>query len=135
MTRISPFLTFNGNCREAMTFYHNCFGGEIQFQTIGDSPLGKKLSSEMQEYILHSSISTKHFTLMGTDMVEEQGLVQGNAVSIWVECMSKSELHTYYQKLAEKGEARQPIKQTLSGALLGALTDKFGKHWLFHWKT
>ncbi|KYG79667.1 glyoxalase [Roseivirga seohaensis] len=135
MTRISPFLTFNGNCREAMTFYHNCFGGEIQFQTIGDSPLGKKLSSEIQEYILHASISTKHFTMMGTDMIEEQGLMQGNAVSIWVECMSKNELYTYYHKLAEKGEARQPIEQTFSGALLGGLVDKFGKHWLFHWRT
>lgn len=134
MSRLLTYLTFNGNCREAMTFYHTCFGGKIQFQTINDSPLGSKLSPQMQQYILQASISTDHFTLMGTDMVGEQGLVQGNAVSIWVECNSSSEVYTYYQKLAEKGNAYQPIEQTFSGALLGGLSDKFGKHWLLHCK-
>ncbi|KYG75377.1 VOC family protein [Roseivirga echinicomitans] len=134
MSRLHAYLTFNGNCREAMTFYHSCFGGKIQFQTIGDSPLGNKLDPEMRQYILQASISTDHFTLMGTDMVGENDLMQGNAISIWVECKSKNELYTYYQKLAEKGEARQPVEQTFSGALLGGLTDQFEKHWLFHWR-
>jgi PhnB protein len=134
MSRLHTYLTFNGNCREAMTFYHSCFGGEIQFQTIGDSPLGKKLNPEMQQYILQASISTDHFTLMGTDMVGENDLMQGNANSIWVECNCKREAQIYYQKLAEKGDPCQPLGQTFSGALLGGLTDQFGKHWLFHCK-
>lgn len=132
MSRLLIYLTFNGNCREAMNFYHTCFGGKIQFQTIGDSPLGNKLGPEIQHFILQASISTDHFTLMGTDMVEENGLVQGNAVSIWVECNNTKEAQKYYQKLAEKGNSYQPIAPTFSGALLGGLTDQFGKHWLFH---
>ncbi len=117
-----------------MTFYHACFGGEIQLQTIGDSPLGNKLSPEMRHYILQASISTDHFTLFGTDMVGEQSLTQGNSVSIWVECNTLEEVHAYYKKLAQNGKTFQPIAQTFSGALLGSLTDQFGKHWLFHFK-
>ncbi|PIW03246.1 MAG: VOC family protein, partial [Cytophagales bacterium CG17_big_fil_post_rev_8_21_14_2_50_40_13] len=44
-----------------MTFYHQCFGGEIQFQTLGDSPLGSQLNPEMQSYIIQASIKTHHF--------------------------------------------------------------------------
>lgn len=28
-TRINPYLNFNGNCREAMTFYRDCLGGRV----------------------------------------------------------------------------------------------------------
>jgi PhnB protein len=134
MSQLHIYLTFNGNCREAMNFYHTCFGGEVQLQTIGDSPLGNKLDPEMRHYILHASISTDQFTLLGTDMVDENDLIQGNSVSIWVECNATDEVHAYYKKLAKNGKAFQPIEQTFSGALLGSLTDQFGKHWIFHFK-
>ena len=28
MAQINPYLTFNGNCEEAFTFYKSVFGGE-----------------------------------------------------------------------------------------------------------
>jgi len=49
---INGYLTFNGNCREAMNFYKKCLGGELTFQTIGDSPLSEKMNSKMQNAIL-----------------------------------------------------------------------------------
>lgn len=132
MCQLGIYLTFNGNCREAMTFYHRCFGGEIQFQTLGDSPLGSQLNPEMQSYILQASIKTHHFKLMGTDLVGEHSLVQGNSLSIWLECNTISEARYYYQRLAKNGDALQPLESTFSGSFLGSLTDQFGKQWLFH---
>jgi PhnB protein len=38
-TTIHRYLTFDGKCKEAMTFYKECLGGELEFQTIGDSPM------------------------------------------------------------------------------------------------
>src|SRR6202012_1034879 len=29
MTALTPYLLFDGNCKQAMEFYHSCFGGEI----------------------------------------------------------------------------------------------------------
>jgi PhnB protein len=29
MLHTTPFLLFDGNCAEAMTFYHKCLGGEL----------------------------------------------------------------------------------------------------------
>jgi hypothetical protein len=37
--QINPYLKFNGNCREAMTFYKNCLGGELTLNTVAGSPM------------------------------------------------------------------------------------------------
>jgi PhnB protein len=39
MLRTTPFLLFDGNCAEAMTFYHKCLGGELTLTKLGDTPL------------------------------------------------------------------------------------------------
>jgi len=38
MLRSTPFLLFDGNCAEAMTFYHQCLGGKLTLTKLGDSP-------------------------------------------------------------------------------------------------
>jgi PhnB protein len=39
MTQIHAYLSFNGNCREAMTFYRDCIGGELMLQPIKGTPV------------------------------------------------------------------------------------------------
>ncbi|HWZ21759.1 MAG TPA: hypothetical protein VNW06_03850, partial [Cytophagaceae bacterium] len=78
MMAIHSYLTFNGNCREAMVFYKNCLGGELYLQTIGESPVAEKMPEKIKNYILHSTLTKDSFVLMASDMVEEKGLIKGN---------------------------------------------------------
>ncbi len=48
MIKLHSYLTFNGNCREAMTFYSDCLEGELTFQTIGESPLSNNMPQKMK---------------------------------------------------------------------------------------
>jgi len=82
MININAYLTFGGNCREAMSFYKDVLGGELQLQTIGDSPMADKMPQGMKDYILHAQLTNGTLLLMGSDMVSEQGLQKGNAVSL-----------------------------------------------------
>ncbi len=132
MKAINPYLTFNGNCREAMNFYKECLGGELFFQTVGDSPLADKMPVQMKESILHSTLTRENLVLMGSDMVADGGLIKGNAVSLMLDCNSEEEIRNCYTKLGEDGEATHPPELTLRGALFGDLTDKYGNHWLLH---
>lgn len=134
-THINTYLTFNGNCREAMTFYKECLGGSLTLQTIGESPLSEKMPPEMRSCILHATLTGKGVVLMGTDMVGEQGLIKGNAVSLMLHCASEKEMHGYYKRLSGGGKAIAPPQKTHWGALFGELTDKFGTHWLLHCDT
>jgi len=130
MIQINSYLTFNGNCREAMTFYKKCLGGKLTLQTIGESPLAGKMPPQMKESILHSTLSKGNLILMGSDMVSEKGLQKGNSVSLMLNCSSEEEIRTCYANLADGGQSTHPLENTFWGALFGGLTDKFGNHWL-----
>ena len=133
MTQINSYLTFSGNCREAMEFYKECLGGDLTLQTIGESPLADKLPPQMKESILHSTLTKGTLQLMASDMVAEQGLMKGNAVSLMLNCSSEDEINRFYANLSRGGEATHPLENSFWGALFGDLTDKFGNHWLLHY--
>jgi len=133
MCTINSYLTFNGNCREAMTFYKKCLGGELIFQTIGESPLSESMPSKMKKCILHSELTTKDFVLMGSDMVTERGLLKGNAVSLVLNCTSDTEIREYYKRLSQGGEQTHPLENTFWNALFGGLRDKYGNTWMLNY--
>ena len=132
MSTIHSHLTFSGNCREAMTFYQQCLGGELVFQTVEESPLSEKLPKNMKDFILHSTLTNGSLLLMGSDMVPETGLTKGNAVSLIFNSGSEREIRSCYEKLSAGGQVTHPLKKNFWGALFGGLTDQFGNHWLLN---
>lgn len=132
MTQINSYLTFSGNCREAMSFYADCLGGKLSLQTIADSPLSDAMPSDMLQSIVHSTLVRDNLVLMGSDMVGEKGLIRGNAVSLMLNCANEEEARACYEKLSAGGEATHPLHISFWGALFGDLTDKYGNQWLLH---
>jgi PhnB protein len=130
MYMINPYLTFNGNCREAMMFYQECLGGKLYFQTIGDSPMSENMPARMKKCILHAELRIGNLVLMGSDMVSERGLLKGNAVTIMLHCENEKEIRGCYQKLSRGGDNSYPLELTFWGVLFGGFTDKYGNHWL-----
>ena len=88
----------------------------------------------MKESILHSTLTNGSLLMMGSDMVAEQGLTRGNAVSLMLNCSSEEEIKTCYKKLSAGGKANHPLENSFWGALFGDLTDKYGNHWLLHYQ-
>ncbi|MCD6011688.1 MAG: glyoxalase [Flavipsychrobacter sp.] len=134
MTTINTYLTFSGNCREAMTFYKECLGGQLTIQTIGESPMSDKLPQQMKDCILHAALTRGQMVLMASDMTPDNGLVKGNAISLVLQCSSEEEIRNSYKALAAGGNATHPLEHTFWGALFGGLTDKYGNHWLLNYE-
>jgi PhnB protein len=132
MKSVITYLTFNGNCRKAMKFYQSCLGGELTFQPVGETPLGKKMPAKMKNAVLHSMLSNDTLCIMGSDMVSDKGVIRGNAVSLALTCTDEEEMKACYKKLSEGGIVTHPVSPTFYGALHGSLTDKFGNQWLVH---
>lgn len=128
--QIQSYLTFNGNCREAMTFYQSCLGGELKFQTIGESPLSEKMPDKMKQSILHATLTRGDLIILASDMVPSSGLIKGNSVSLSLLCNSEEDVRACYNKLSEGGKQDHPLEVSFWGALFGDLTDKYGNHWL-----
>lgn len=134
MVQIKSYLTFNGNCREAMGFYQGCLGGELVFQTVGETPLADKLPEKMKSYILHGTLTKDKLVLMGSDMVSDKGLLKGNAVSLMLDCESEEEIRYFFDQLSAEGTITHPLENTFWGAIIGDFTDKFGNNWILHFE-
>jgi len=132
MNKLITYLTFNGNCREAMNFYKKCLGGELYLQTIAESPMADKFPEYMKNYVLHSILQRDEVLLMATDMVADEGLKRGNAISICVECTTMSDFKRLYSELCEDAESSQPAEKTFWDGWFAELIDKYGNHWLLN---
>jgi PhnB protein len=130
MAHIQSYLTFNGNCLEAMTFYQECLGGELSVQTVGELPLTDPMPPCMKQCVLHATLIKNDLILTASDMVPEAGLIKGNAVSLLLNCNNETEARDYYTRLSAGGDAAHPLNNTFWGAVFGDLTDKFGNQWL-----
>lgn len=133
MDQIIAYLTFNGNCREAMEFYQECIGGELKLQTLKDVPKPKNFPDDMKDYVVQAILEKDGILLMGTDMVDKK-LIRGNSISIFLGTSNEEQLQRYYQKLKKGSRSTYPLERTHWGNLFGGLVDKFGNEWLFHCK-
>jgi len=132
MTQINAYLNFNGQCREAMTFYQECLGGDLQIQVVGESPMADQLPKWMRSYVVHSTLTTDGITIMGSDMTNG-AIVHGNNISLLLSCNSVDHLKECYERLSKGGRKTSQIEQTFWGSLFGQLIDKFGNHWSLHY--
>ena len=93
-TQLVTYLNFNGNCREAMTFYQKCLGGELFMQKISESPMAAQMPSEAGASILHSSLTKENIIMMGSDMMGNN-IVKGNSVNLCINCSSIEEINSF----------------------------------------
>lgn len=130
MSHIIAHLTFNGNCRQAMQFYRDCLGGDLQLQELGDTPMGCKMPERMKHAILNATLTNGKLQLCGTDLPDNDGLHRGNAVTLLLHCSNETEIRRYYKKLSIGGHAAHPVEMVHGGGFTGGLTDRFGNRWV-----
>lgn len=129
MTQLHVYLTFDGDCREAMHFYKQCLGGELSLQTVEESPMAGQWPETVQKHVLHASLTLGEIVLLGSDMGSEK-LLRGNTISLALACSSDEEIVFFFNNLCQGGKVTHPLHKFHDGTI-GALTDRYGVNWLF----
>ena len=129
MAQLNPYITFNGNSREAMEFYKACLGGELSIMTVGDSPVASQMPDK-KDNVLHSTLKKDGMVLMASDKIMPGELIQGNTITVCINGGTKEELQQFFAKLSEGGTVGQPLTESFFGTY-GELKDKFGIDWMF----
>ena len=130
---LTPYLNFNGTCRQAFAFYQQVLGGTIDFmQTHGDSPMKDHVSSDWHDKIMHASLNVDgKTTIMGSDApVEHYTPAQGIYVSIGIP--TATEGARIFTALAEGGRVTMPFSQTFWSPGFGMVVDRFGTPWMIN---
>jgi PhnB protein len=126
--QLLPYLTFDGNCHEAMEFYKQVFGGELDVRYFkefyGDMPPADK------DKVMHSELKNDALSLMASDTAPGMQATFGNNVRITVTGTDIKKLAGFFDKLSKGGTVMMPFEKQVWGQELGMLTDKFGTHWM-----
>ncbi len=127
--QINAYLYFNGNCKEAMTFYQECLGGALSLMTVGETPVAEQMP-EAKDKIMHANLMREGvLLLMASDNI--MGTTKtGSQIELSLNCTSESELNSFFSKLSEGGKVSHPVSKEFWGALFGQFTDKFGIAWM-----
>jgi PhnB protein len=132
MAQINAYLTFDGNCREAMAFYKECLGGDLAIQTVGESAIASTMPPATQGLVMHSALTKGSLVLMASDMMSDEGVVKGNAITLMLQCGSEKEISESFAKLSAGGKVNSPLKEEFWGSTFGDLTDRFGLRWMLN---
>ena len=46
--QVTPYLFFNGNCKEAMIFYQQSLGGSLSLTTVGETTVADQMPSNQK---------------------------------------------------------------------------------------
>ena len=132
MQWINGYLTFDGNCREAMEFYKESLGAELELTPFMDAQGKPVLSADGKERTMHARLTGGGGLLMASDTMPGMPLHVGDNFSLAIQNDSVEEQDKFFAALGEGGKVTMPLQDTFWGARFGMLTDKFGINWMFN---
>jgi PhnB protein len=135
MAQINPYIHFNGNAEEALTFYKSVFGGTFSMITrFKDFASSTHNFSETEgNKIMHIALPIGNSNvLMASDVPEFMGPVNENEnrSKISISTESKEEADKLFNGLSQGGKIEMPIADSPWGAYFGMFRDKYGIEWM-----
>jgi PhnB protein len=128
--RLTPYILFGGNAREAVEFYKNALDGEILYiGTYGDSPM--PADEDYKDKVMHATVGFGGNTLMAADVFKGQQVTTGGNIHLSVEIEDAHDMEAAFKKMGEGGKVTMELQDTFWAARFGMLTDKFGMSWMF----
>ena len=129
---LTPYINLSGNAEEAMNFYKNIFGGEIEIIRWSEMPPNPKMpvSSDWQGKVMHGSLSiNEKITIYLSDSVMDEKKAINNSVYLHVTFDSEEKAREAFTALSEDGTVNMPIDKTFWGSVYGDLIDRYGTGW------
>jgi len=127
-SRLNPYLSFDGNARQAMEFYGTVFEGEATLSTFGEYG---DTSAPGADKIMHAQLETPAgYTLMAADTPPGMPFTPGNTITVSLSGDDEDELRGYWDKLSDGGAVALPLEKQMWGDVFGMCTDRFGVAWM-----
>lgn len=129
--KITPYLSFNGDCATAFKFYEKTLGGKIDFlMTYGESPMAARFPNDAKK-IMHASLVIGDQTIGGADSpADHYKKPQGTRITINVD--SPDEADRIFKALSENGTVIMECQETFWAPRFGMVDDRFGTPWMIN---
>lgn len=126
-----PYLTFNGNCEEAVHFYQKVLGGESQIMHFSDAPPNPAfpVPDHAKNLVLHAELRKDGHIIRFSDTFPGAPYNPGNTISFSLEFATKEETTTVFEALSAGGKIEMELQETFFSPRYGKFVDKFGVPW------
>ena len=127
--KLITYLTFAGNCEEALNFYKQTLNGEIvHVSYMGEGQM--EVPESVKGKVMHARLKFGENELYMSDTFDPSTLKQGSNVSLSLQPDNLAEAETVFNDLSVGGKVIMPMQDTFWGARFGMFTDKFGIQWM-----
>ena len=125
-----PYIHFQGQCAEALTFYADIFGGTgLQMMGYSDGP-GAPPAWMSSPRIMHGEMTIGDAKLMASDYPPGTDGAAQAGFSVMQSAPDVPTARRYFDRLAEGGRVIDDFKETFFSPGFGMVKDRFGTHWI-----
>lgn len=130
MAQFTPYLTFDGQCADAMKFYQRTLGGELQVHRMGESPMAGDLPAQYHDRLMHASLTLDGGVLMASDTMPGMPFESMKGMSVSLHYRDVEQGRRIFDTLAVGGTVTMPYAPTFWAAGFGMLVDRYGTPWM-----
>ena len=127
---ITPYLTFNGNCKEALAFYRSVFPcGEPSVLPYGDyMPEGSPTPPELlRSWVMHAEMTVCGTNVWFADSAQSPG--NSGLITLSAIVPTEGEARAIYDALCAGGTVTLPPTVTFYSVFHAVVRDRFGVPW------
>ena len=137
---LSPYLSFAGNCSDAIAYYQRTLGAELLYKiSFGEMPKSAQDSAEncpsgMQ--FPDTAIAHANVRIAGSDIMMSDAMPSGKAsysgFTLVLDSQQVEEGKRWFDNLAANGKIEMAWQETFWAHGFGKVTDKFGVPWMIN---
>lgn len=135
--RLIPYINLSGTAEDALSFYRDVFGGDVEIVRWSEMPPNPKMpvSDEWRSKVMHGSLTIRdNVSIYVADSVAEDEDKYSSNVFVHVEFDSEDELRSAFDALSVGGTVNMPVDTMFWGAVYGDVIDTFGIGWGLHYQ-
>lgn len=131
--KLTTYLNFDGNTREAFEFYAGLLGGKIvAMKTYGDTPGCESMPDADRDKIMHARLEIGGDALMATDSTAQYTYQKIRCAYVVFDTDSSEDAERIFAALSAGGAVEMPMQETFWAHRYGITVDRFGVPWMIN---
>lgn len=129
--KLHTYLSFDGDCRQALEFYAEALGGRITaMMSFGETPACEQVSAAFRGRIMHGCVEVDGHCIMGTDATPEHPHVPVRGAHVVADVVTPAEAERVFAALSSGAQIQMPLAETFWARRYGQLVDRYGIAWM-----
>jgi PhnB protein len=134
MPQLNAYISFDGNCAEAMQFYETVLEGKLEaMMKNSQSPMAGQLPPGSADLVMHARLVLDNGVLMAGDAMPGCSAYEGmKGFSLTLTYPDATQARDVFARLSEGGKVTMAMEASFWADAFGMLVDRYGTPWIIN---